>query len=135
MKLRIKSHSIRFRLKGDDMERLEREGEVLERTRIPAGDEIITFTHGLRRDDHLAESYMDAQPFSLVLVLSGADFAALRSFEKEGVYVRRHWKNADGQLVQFVAYAELDKDKKKHKHDKHKHGADNTAAPAEQESE
>ena len=124
MKLRIKSHSIRFRINAEDMEALIAHGEVIQETRIPQADGIVvTFRHGVRHDPAVEKSHLLATDGNMILVLDGSDFAELNDFVKEGVYVRREYMSDKGQPIRFVAYVEKDKIKKKHK-DKGRDDAD-----------
>jgi len=121
MKLRIKSHSVRFRVNAEDMDVLNAHGELIQETRIPQADgKVIVFRHGLRHDPAAARSDLLATDSNMILVLNGSDFAELKDSVKEGVYIRREYLSDSGRPIRFVAYVEKDKKKKKHKKDKHK---------------
>jgi len=123
MKLRIKSHSVRFRVNAEDMDTLVAHGELIQETRIPQADgRVVVFCHGLRYDPEAPRSDLLATDSNMILVLNGSDFAELKDFEKEGIYIRREYLSDSDRTIRFVAYVEKDKKKKKDKH-KHKHKA------------
>jgi hypothetical protein len=124
MKVRIKSHSVRFRLKGDDLERFLADGALCEETHIPTSNgESVIFRTAVRRGQLDDESRLVAEPYGLTLLLSPPDCAGLAAPENTGVYIRREWINEAGHAIRFVAYIEKDKKKRKHKDDEYKEHA------------
>lgn len=121
MKIRIKSHSVRFRFSPEDLERFIAEGETSEETCIPVpGGAPVVFRCTVRKAEvYEEESLLVARPFGFDLRLSRADAEALLSEEHDGVYVRREWQNAQGRPIRFLAYVEKDKKAKKHKKKHH----------------
>lgn len=117
MKIRIKSHSIRFRVDEDDLQRIQEDGFLTLRTHIPTpGGEPIVFSSRVARAQEGEESRLTAEPFGFTFILSSEDCKALAS-DEDGIYVRREWTNGDDHQVRFVAYIEKDKKARLHQRD------------------
>lgn len=116
MKIRIKSHSVRFRFSPEDLERFRQEGLVTEETTIPVPEaEPAVFRSTVRQAPAGEDSWLIPANFGFDLRLSPADSQTLLSEDNEGVYVRREWTNAEGRSIRFLAYVEKDKKARKHK--------------------
>src|SRR5690606_27189900 len=89
LKIRIKSHSIRFRLDPDDLQQFLNDGYLTVNTHIPTpGGEPMVFSSRVTRGRDDEESRLTAEPFGFTLKLSPADCDRLASTD-EGIYIRR----------------------------------------------
>lgn len=135
MKLRIKSHSIRFRISSEELAQLGDAGIVEDKSIIPAGapgSPVVQLTYSVRCAAPGDTSWIEVVPFGFHLYLSLADCTELVQGEGKGVYVRREWENDQGHVIRFVAYVEKDKKDRRHRHaidvllDKNEHDSTET---------
>lgn len=113
MNLRIKSHTVRFRITLDEMDEFAKNGLLVDETLIPGGDSTNSFRFEIQHSPENEASEFTIQPYGMRLVLNGPDFAELADATKDGVYIRREHCNEDGKTHRFVVYVEKDKGKKK----------------------
>ncbi len=119
MKLRLKSHSVRFRLTTEEMEQLTNAGCVSCTTILPtaAGEQRKFRYEVAKTTGDTSDLIVGAEGFSLILGVN--DWLALADDSNEGVYLRREWHDEHGRTQRTVIYVE--KDRKEHKHKEHKH--------------
>jgi hypothetical protein len=124
MKLRLKSHSVRFRITTEELEQLAERGTITCGTTISnsSGNAVI-FRYEIRRTEEAGPSELHVMPDGFSLWLNLGDYAELVSAGSEGVYLRRPWSDEQGRSQRCVIYVEKDKpkDRKKHNHKKLKH--------------
>jgi hypothetical protein len=110
MKIRIQDDSIRFRVTLKEVEELAQSGSVGRQTRVltmdgPAGE----FSYGIGAPDASCESVILVGDRAITLLLSQADLAELLKPDTEGVYIRREWVSATGEVRRFLAFVEKDR--------------------------
>lgn len=110
MKVRIKSHSVRFRVDSEDLEMLAKSGVVREVSHIPDhSGELTQFTFEVRRGAADEQPGLHAGPYNFTLILSPADCSQLVSGEQDEIYMRREWTNDAGRSIRFLSSIEKDK--------------------------
>ncbi|CAN5494955.1 hypothetical protein BH09SUM1_BH09SUM1_00480 [soil metagenome] len=109
MKLRIQDNSIRFRLTLKEVEELAQRGELARIARFPGvGGGGGSFRYALIVRGELAESRIASGSHELALELCDADLRDLCVPDREGVYIRREWTDAEGPH-RFIAFVEKDR--------------------------
>lgn len=121
MKLRLKSHSVRFRLTAEDMDNLRSAGRAECTTVLPlAGGDQLRYTFAVEARGECG-SEMQASGNGFTLVLGQEDWQTLNKDENEGVYLRREWQDDAGHDQRTVFYVEKDQKADKHKHETRNH--------------
>lgn len=115
MKLRLKSHSVRFRLTTEEMDKLSQEGCVSCTTILPtsAGEKRKFRYEVARTSGDVSDLIVGTEGFSLVLGVP--DWTTLADDENEGVYLRREWQDDQARTQRTIIYVEKDRKGYKHK--------------------
>lgn len=109
MKLRILNSSFRFRISPEELRDLAATGTAVSEGCIPPSGAETTFRYGIQVDPGAEQGFLRLQPFSIMLVLSPAELATLRDPDREGVYLRREWTDANGLPARSMAFVEKDR--------------------------
>lgn len=109
MKLRLLDDSFRFRVTSDELGLLQQTGSLLTTSRFPGDDGEVAFTFGIRIEEGILESRMEAGPGSLQLCLSVQDLQLLLDPDCEGVYLKRQWGDPAGATRRAIAFVEKER--------------------------
>ncbi|MBX7246742.1 MAG: hypothetical protein K1X53_14695 [Candidatus Sumerlaeaceae bacterium] len=108
MKLRIHDDSVRYRITLSELEKLEREGEIVGCANVPGVCGGV-FVYSVRLEPGQGESAVILEESGISLRLCPVDFADLKNPANEGAYIRREWTDGQGETRRFMAFIEKDR--------------------------
>ncbi|MCX7964035.1 MAG: hypothetical protein N2644_06090 [Candidatus Sumerlaea chitinivorans] len=106
MKIRMQDSSVRYRITLRELELLQKQGSIVAECLTPDSG---SWRYAVRVVPNRSASRLAIEPFAIILELTPSELEELSRPDREGVYVRREWTDAGGEVRRMIAFVEKDR--------------------------